>query len=329
MDLEILDPNSYPEWNEFVDDCSRGTLFHQTTWMEPLDPVVRVVRDTNGICAGLLSVPGKRLGIKGYHLPPYTSIHGPLVRDSAKGRISSARSEERKWLGDLLDGLGPQAHLDFMIPTQELDLPAYVQRGYQIGYWMSHEVEGSYQDWQAGIASTQRSKLKKLQKEVDQGQLNIRLQGGCEDVLALATETSARKGYNMNLPTLQALLRPELEGSYWTVVRVMQEDDLLCGAIMLHDKKRAWYVINGVRRDLQDIHRWTNLLVLSASIEWSLTTGRVFDFEGSLLPGVEDFYRMMGGAPRMLARIQKSGSFIYRALRYIHVFNIEGKFKTI
>jgi len=46
-----------------------------------------------------------------------------------------------------------------------------------------------------------------------------------------------------------------------------------------------------------------------------LTTGRIFDFEGSMLKGVEAFCRLMGGTQAPCYRVQKSASLRYSLMR--------------
>jgi hypothetical protein len=55
--------------------------------------------------------------------------------------------------------------------------------------------------------------------------------------------------------------------------------------------------------------------LLYKGIEFALTSGRKFDFEGSMLQGVETFYRLLGGKQVSVYRVQKSPSLIYSIIR--------------
>ncbi len=315
LEFERLTSGREAEWDQFADMCQGGSLFHKWSWMKPLDPEIHVVRDSTGICAGLLSCPRRRFGVHGRHLPPYTPLQGPLVRTSQKKQYSSARAERRKWLDMLLDGLKSSGHEDYMILTEHTDYAAYHQKGYYSSIWMSHEITVPVEDWQNNLPSNMRSKYNKLMQMVGSGELQVQLTGCGSDILDLAESTSKSKNYDMRRNTLETLMRPELENHCWTGVAITRNGETLGGSILFHDTKHSWNMVNGVRRDLADLFRWTNVLVIGQCIAFSQETGRTFDFEGSLLPGVEDFYRMMGGEPKLIVRLQRSHNPFFRLLR--------------
>ena len=99
------------------------------------------------------------------------------------------------------------------------------------------------------------------------------------------------------------------------MIAVLKDGEVLAGSVLVHDSARAWHIVNGVRRGRTGLDARANLLCLSACIRVTLDAGRVFDFEGSLLPGVEEYYRTMGGTPAPILRLQRSPNPAYRLLR--------------
>ena len=309
--------NEMPKWDEFVDSTPGGTLFHSYRWMEPLKPVVHVIEDSSGICSGLLCCPRKRYGVAGFHLPPYTPLQGPIVRQSSKANYSSAIAEERKWLMSLLESIEEPSHIDLMIDSEFVDFPAYDRSAFQSSLWITHEVNMPLEAWMANLPSNMRSKLRKLKSSLEKGDIEIRCKGRASDILDLAEATSRLKKYDMRRSILETLMRSELENDLWSPISIVKDGETIGGSILFHDHNRGWNVVNGVRRDLDDHLRWTNVLVMYACISFCFETNRIFDFEGSLLPGVEDFYRMLGGRKRLIARLQKSNNYFFRLLRAV------------
>ena len=83
----------------------------------------------------------------------------------------------------------------------------------------------------------------------------------------------------------------------------------------LIESNTAYNIVNAVRRDLEGDLKRTNVLLMDAGIRHCLQAGLVFDFEGSMLPGVEDFYRTMGGRQTPTYRMQRSRSLVMHLLR--------------
>lgn len=59
---------------------------------------------------------------------------------------------------------------------------------------------------------------------------------------------------------------------------------------LLFDEKRTYNLVSAQMANDRAMH-----LLLWYAIEWSMNTGRSFDFEGSMIPGVEEFFKSFGG----------------------------------
>ncbi len=81
------------------------------------------------------------------------------------------------------------------------------------------------------------------------------------------------------------------------------------------DDTAVYNVINASKRINDPVLKTSNLYIIHEMIQFALTSGRAFDFEGSLLPGVASFYRMLGGTQVTLYRSTKSRSLFHSMLR--------------
>ena len=83
--------------------------------------------------------------------------------------------------------------------------------------------------------------------------------------------------------------------------------------VMVHDNAPAYYLGGGIRRDLRQGSIF-NVFLFHRMIDDAHAMGLDFDFEGSVLPGVERFFRSLGGQLRPLYRVLKFPSPIaYRS----------------
>lgn len=318
LTYKILEPCEYPEWDAFTDTAPGGSVFHTSRWLSRvgLGLAIHVLRNDAGeIEAGVALVLNRKRGISGYHVPPYTPRFGPLVRSSRKKQLGSIQSEEQELLADLLDRLPSVGHIDFVLAAGHQDVIPYLFRGWTCGMVITHQIRGAVADYMANLVKTKAYYLRKLEKKVAEGELNILVDHSVAAVLELWRETAGYKNFKANLPVLESLFRDPAEG-FWTCLRIQdaQARDL-GGMVLVHDSHTAYNIVNAVRRDLEGDLKRTNVLLMDAGIRHCLQAGLVFDFEGSMLPGVEDFYRTMGGRQTPTYRMQRSRSLVMHLLR--------------
>jgi hypothetical protein len=84
-------------------------------------------------------------------------------------------------------------------------------------------------------------------------------------------------------------------------------------AILWHvwDNERAYYLVGSKNPEVKD-NRAMTLLIWKAISESVKMGKRVFDFEGSMDPGVEKFFRNFGGSRELYLVLKKNESFLWK-----------------
>ena len=85
-------------------------------------------------------------------------------------------------------------------------------------------------------------------------------------------------------------------------------------AFLVYDEHTCYYLLGG--KDYASKIQGTQELLLWEGIKFAATVSREFDFEGSMIPGIESFFRGFGGKPYVYYRIRK-GSLIADVLEWI------------
>ncbi len=70
------------------------------------------------------------------------------------------------------------------------------------------------------------------------------------------------------------------------------EQSAVAGVYVIHDQYHTYYIISG---RVDGAHRGAVALLLSEAISDALSAGRIFDFEGSMIPGINRFFKSFGG----------------------------------
>lgn len=106
-------------------------------------------------------------------------------------------------------------------------------------------------------------------------------------------ETAASKGFEVNADVVKRLL--EEVGSGHGKLRVARIGGQVIGfTITVHDASSAYYLLGGLSR-ANKVRGALGLLLSDVIAEYAREGVAVFDFEGSMLQGVERFFRSFGG----------------------------------
>lgn len=95
------------------------------------------------------------------------------------------------------------------------------------------------------------------------------------------------------------------------IYMVKNSQNEIFGAIyVIWDDMTTYYLMGG--NDPELINSGASSLLLWEAIRYSMKEGRNFDFEGSMLPGVEKYFRGFNAELREYHRIYKANSFLLR-----------------
>jgi hypothetical protein len=326
FEVERLGAGRHQLWDAFVEDHPQGTVFHTTRWLgrQPGELVVLAGFGGGGaLQGGLAAVRWRRIGISGFHVPPLTAYASPLLSQSRRERGVSARSETMARIGALLGALPPAGAIELVLPAGETDAVAYAVSGFSVGLQPTHELRGDYESFLAGMAKTKRHDLRRAHEMSAHGELVLRETTSIEDLLPLLTDTAKLKGFHLSASALRRLFPGGDRELSWGVFVAEERGVALAGTLMLEDRNRAYYLLGGLSRSRRGSRDAAGLLCLDAMVRRCLDAGKVFDFEGSVLPPVEAFFRLVGGQPAVRLRAQKARSPLYFLARSIRQYQRE------
>ena len=139
----------------------------------------------------------------------------------------------------------------------------------------------------------------------------------CEDgalIERLVGQSLSRQGVAVDLTQVHAVLTQFAcaDNSFAWVTR--KEDVPVAVCFCLRDSKRAYYVLGGV--DEERAVSAAAPMAVFACIRHARELGlEVFDFEGSMVPGIEQYFRSFGGVLTPLHRVVKASLPIELALK--------------
>jgi hypothetical protein len=305
-----LQQDEFSLWNDYVFAHPEGTVFQTTNWLSQLDKDVNVmaVMDEGKIMGGLSYVFTVKKSSKGLHIPPYTQYFSPLA--GAPGS-SDDISGNAKIVELILNNLPKASHIDFKLPAGHQNILPYYWKGYDSSVTITHRVH-DFSDVLSIIHKSKKRYLNKLIEMEKKGVLQFDANMPLKDVIDLQEVTGKRGGFDIKRDVLM-----KFEGNPNIVTTGIrhQTEGLLAGALLAFDNKCMYFLINASKRHEDSTLNKVNLLSVYNVLLLAKEKGLFLDYEGSMIKGIEEFYRHMGGKQYPIYRVQKSPSLYYSVLR--------------
>ncbi len=314
----------HAEWDEFVYGEKNGSIFHTTWWHKAWDAEYRVFarrdrqgRIESGILIHIARFPSfSRFGVKGIRRPPLTPVNGPVFRPCPKQGRCNWYTHEKKELHSSIDALPRVDFYDFGLGRAFRDIMPFLWNGFDTHISYTYVIPFSEAaTWQKNISEKTKRKLKAARKEAAETGCRIETDPPFMELKPLFFETGDTKGFSMSryeaaLPKWWAAMKDMNAGRSY-ILRDKGGKGL-CASLMVWDNRTAYVLLNGMMRDMRrDTH--VNMLLFERMITDALDMGLDFDFDGSILMGVERFFRGWGGELHQKFRVTKIPS----ALAYI------------
>ncbi len=322
-----LTSDEYDSWNQYVRSHPEGSINHTSDWLAAFGNdlyVYTLLDETHRICGGIALVKTKRYGIGGFHGLPYTALIGPLITPSTRTPRGTAHTDDLQMVQRLLTSLPKVGSYDFTVPGTTDMLP-YIWNGFQTDVRYHYIAEGTYDEFMGGMAKKKKQNLKQALREVEAGNLIVE-PATPENIVEMLCETRDMTGFNVPVETMQKVFRfqPKYDCVKTYAVRD-SERHLLAMSYVLYTDTISSGVVSAVSNKYRNSKNFANLIVYHAMIKDALDSGRKYNFSGSVMPGIEGFFRLLGATPYPVYRVQKATNPIWFAMRAFKRFQEERK----
>lgn len=281
-----LDKEAFPEWDDFVLNRPAATLFQTTTWLEAVTPEtaeVEAVYEGQQLIAGWALSRNRRLGFTRLLQPPLTPYQAPVFAE----KISDTRKEtlarqiaDRFQPFDVLQCTAPPAVrcAAFCHDEESIILPHQTSRIHA-----NRNPDNLLESYSKGV----RNEIRRARRDG----LKTRFDTPPGEVLRLArlSMRHAERSFPLDEAAFQHLVTALKKQSMARTVGIQNDvGKYIAAQLLVHDRHTTYNLVFGVDRQAES--PYAGALLMHSAIEWSLQNGRTFDFEGSSLQGVQQFY---------------------------------------
>lgn len=294
MNIRELTPSERPAY----DDLARrhGTLFNRLDWLELFGPRMQAcgIFDDGGTLVGGVSLyRERRWGLTILRRAPFTPTCGPFLEVKSKNPVA-ALEQRRRALKCLLDFLEAEKPAICMLPLDQAvaDALPFFWGGYKVvpKYTYLVDLSLSLSDIQKNMSSAQRNHISKAQKDL----LTVQRTEDMRIVRELVLATFDRQKKAVDKTILDAVLFRYANNSNCFAFTTYRADQPIATCCVMHDQRVAYNLLAGYRAE--ERHHGAGPLAVYEAIKHAKEIGlATFDFEGSIIPAIETYFRGFGG----------------------------------
>ena len=227
-------------------------------------------------------------------MPPFTQTMGPWFPDSADTKYTTRLGQRQALSQSLIERLTPYRIFLQNFHYAITDWLPFYWAGYKQTTRYTYLLEGIHEPdrlWEQMSANIRRN----IQKARDKHRLTIHKGIPVEAFLQVQAQTFARQGLRLKqdvnvLRRLIEISRERQQGDLWGAYDATGQ--LHAAAFVVWQAQSAYYIAGGGDPALRG--SGAHSLIMWEAIRYVSTFTDRFDFEGSMLPGVERFFREFG-----------------------------------
>lgn len=255
--------------------------------------MVGIYKDEHQLIGGFYYLKTKKLGFDFVKLPPYTPHCGLFFINESKNQ-SSINNFSKEVVQEVCNHFsGLRSALTILaFPSSVTDMQPFIWDKYKVvpNYTYRLDLKKSMDDIKSHFDSKTRNAINKAVKEGVQVSLNSLSKQEIYDVLVENLKSAGANIYDTYLRNILFNFSDE-SNSFCFVAR--KENEVLGLVFCIYDSNVCYYLLAAVSKK-SGVQGVNNLLVQHC-IEKAQQIGcKVFDFEGSMLKGVEKFFRSFG-----------------------------------
>jgi lipid II:glycine glycyltransferase (peptidoglycan interpeptide bridge formation enzyme) len=292
-------------------------VFASTEWLSIYGDrlqMVGIYSDDQQLIGAFYFLRVKKFGLSFIKLPPYTPHCALSYRHDSKNP-ATALSFTKEVIQSICAYLAEQKFSICVLafPAHIQDMQPFFWNGFKVvpNYTYRINLEQNLAQIQRNFDSKNRNAINKALKENVTVQENVLSN---EKLYDYFSDTLHKAGANVYEAELKAIFVNFAANDNSFAMHALHEDKIIGTVFCVYDKTTCYYLLAGIDKSFK-IQGINNLLVFKC-IEKAKSLGcSVFDFEGSMLKGVEKFFRSFGPTMHPYYTVNKANIFLEMALK--------------
>jgi lipid II:glycine glycyltransferase (peptidoglycan interpeptide bridge formation enzyme) len=284
----------------------QGSIFNTYEWLKIFDniSIYGIFDEGDNLIGGFHLYKEKKFGITIYRNPPFTPFIGPFIKIESQNPVKVA-NKYREILSLMAEFLSKLNYSIIFVSLSRniIDTLPFIWKKFKVspGYTYTLDLNKPLDNLFKNMTIERRNDINKAIRD----KLIIEKVNDFAIIKSLVLKTFFRQGKNINEYYLNKILFEFANDSNSFAFVTFRDKKPIAGAFCIYDKLTAYYLIGGY--DYEFKHHGAGALALWKAIEYSKEIGlKYFDFEGSMIPQIERYFRGFGGELKPYFRINKA-----------------------
>lgn len=305
MKIERLNEKNKENYEKMA--INEGVIFNRLSWLKMFNDKVQIygIYDKgNNLIGGFHLYKQKKFAFTIYRNPPFTPTIGPFLEIKAKNPvvIMNKRKEILSLMADFFKKLSYSV-ISISLNKNIIDTQPFIWRKFKVipGYTYIIDLEKSTHDIRKEMSAVRRNDINKALRDG----LIVKYNDNLKIIESLVLKTFLRQNKKTDQYYLNKVLFEFANKNNSFNFATFQNNKPIAIVFCVYDKSTAYYLLGGY--DSKNSHHGAGALAIWEAIKFAKKLGiKYFDFEGSMVPQIEKYFRGFGGKLIPYYRINKA-----------------------
>ena len=318
MEARRIDSGEFEIWDEFVDKSPQGSIYAKSWYLPTLGyPFeIWIAEDKGGIQGGTVLIKNK---IKAWANPLLCKYLGVFFNDF-KGKEYAIVTNQRKVMDALMPQMADKSSYNYTFHPSFVDWLPFYWNGFAQQSLFTYRIPLVDRSWDQ-VAAEYHAKIRSELKYASKQAYTISENIDFETFHAVNEMSFQRQGSSSpySKEVLSKIFHEIGERGNFRAAGVKDEEGNITAVYgLLYDRQSASFILNGF--DSDKMKRGMNELLVNDAIAFAHKNSDLFDFEGSMMKGIDSFYRKWGGMHTPYSKIYKNNVRNFMTQRAIAVY---------
>jgi len=295
--IKTLEEKEYPEWNNLVDNSPNGTIFHKSWWLKASgrDFVIYGYFREKKLYAGIAFCFKKILQFRIASHPPLTPYSGILFMKQNLKYVNKL-SETKQITTEIVSKIKNDfSSIAFSFFPGTVDLQPFIWKGFStsIGYTYIINLDKDLDEIWNNMSSKTKNHIRKAEKDgicvIETNNFNSGF-----NMVKKTFKRQNKKTYFESVAHKYDKILKKKKQSRWFIA-TKPNGKAVAAIYIAWDNKKSYQLLAGY--DQNKYNRGSVAFAIWKAIQFSKKKLGLnqYDFEGSMLPEIEKFFRKFGG----------------------------------
>lgn len=273
-----------------------GTIFNTLEWLSLFGDRIQIhgiYHKGGDLIGGFITYRENKFGLSIYCNPPYTPTIGPFLRLEAENPVTimDTWKEALSLMAEFIENI-PVSIVSFSLDKSVIDTQPFIWKKYKVITRYTYLLDLSM-PIESILKRMSTERRKNINKGLRDG-LTVEKVEDLEQIIYLVTKTFTRQKKKIDTLYLRKILFDFANSDNSFAFLTLNRNTPIACSFYIYDRYTAYYLLGGYNNENK--HHGAGALSMWEAIKYAKTLGlRYFDFEGSMIPQIETYFRGFGG----------------------------------